>query len=168
LEPKRRWQEKEHFVVDSDGEVTSFIANIPPPIPKAYVGDYVQKLQTATRAVAIDRTVTPTALRVLFYLESVLDYDSALPVSQKHIADELNYYPSDVNKAFKLLIAKGILVRIENPAFKPVYKLNANYGYKGHTMKWQEARKAADPLNLAERKKAAGITTVLDGDCDLA
>lgn len=152
----RKWESKKLLTVDEEtGEVVPGRSyHIP---PKIRVGDYVAVMQDAALAVALDREITPTALRVLKFLESKLGYENALPVVQKDIAIVMSLHKQQVSQAFQLLLSKGIIERIECPALKPVYRLNPNYGWRGKHSKWNEEKGKAGPLTLLQggRKEIA-------------
>jgi hypothetical protein len=151
-----KWESHHLGTIDLDtGEVTP---GVTVQVPVRYrVGDHMATLQEAARAVALDREITPTALRVLKYLESFLDYENAIRVVQSRVADELGFDRADVNRAFKVLLKKGVIERVEAPSLKSVYRLNPNYGWRGGHGKWAEARKNAPPLRLL---KTASVTEI--------
>jgi hypothetical protein len=115
-------------------------------------------MQEAALAVALDREITPTALRVLKYLEAVLDYENAIRIVQSDIGKTLNIEKAQLSKAFKLLLLKGIIERIECPSLKPVYRLNPHYGWRGKHSKWKEEKNKARPLTLLKGGRDEGKT----------
>jgi hypothetical protein len=143
----RKWESKNLATLDIDtGEVLpGHTVHLP---LRVRVGDHVSVMQEAARAVALDPEITPTAFRLLKYLESILDYENAIRVIQKEIANELDIAPAQINRAMKLLMKKGIVERIECPSLKPVYRLNPNYGWRGRHAQWNRERHKAPPLML--------------------
>lgn len=144
---KKSWESRDLITVDRDtGEVVpGHSVHLPVRIR---IGDHLAVMQNAALAIAMDREITPTALRLLKYLEAILDYENAIRIVQSDICKALGLDKSNVSKAFKLLLSKGIIERIECPSLKPVYRLNANYGWRGKHGKWAEARKISAPLRL--------------------
>jgi hypothetical protein len=58
--------------------------------------------RTAARAIALDRDLTHTALRVYTYLQSILGYKLLVGIAQKHIAEELGVRASEVDAALRV------------------------------------------------------------------
>ncbi len=151
-----KWESKNLITVDQDtGEVIPG-RTVHLPV-KVRVGDYVAVMQEAALAVALDREITPTAFRVLKYLESKLGYENAILVAQGDIVKILGIAQPQVSRAMKLLLRKGIIERIECPVLKPVYRLNPNYGWRGKHTKWNEEKRNSPPLTLLQggREKIA-------------
>jgi hypothetical protein len=112
-------------------------------------------MQRASMGVALEGDMTLTAHRVLRYLEGVLGYENALPIVQKGVADDLNLHRQQVNLAFQLLLSKGIIEKIEEPALRPVYRMNPNYGWRGKHTKWRKEIGKAQPLALCSKELVA-------------
>jgi hypothetical protein len=148
----KTWRSRDLITVDQvTGEVIPGHAAYLPL--RIRVGDHIAVMQEAALAVALDREITPTALRVLKYLEAILDYENAIRVVQTDIVKTLNIEKAQVSKALKLLLSKGIIERIECPSLKPVYRLNPHYGWRGKHSKWKEEKKKAQPLTLLKGGK---------------
>jgi hypothetical protein len=147
LRHAKKWTTKNLATLDLDtGEVTPGLS-IHVPI-KIRVGDHIAVMQEAAIAVALDREITPTALRVLKFLEGMLDYENAIRIVQADIADAMGLRRPHVSTAIKLLLDKGIIEKINSPSLKPVFRLNPNYGWRGKHGNWAEARKSSAPLRL--------------------
>lgn len=105
-------------------------------------------IQEARSALCTDREMTLTPLRVLLYLESILGYENYLRITQQDIVVKLGIHRSDVSRAMKLLLAKGIVEKLESPVIRPVYRLNPNYGWRGKHEHWKAEKAKARPLRL--------------------
>lgn len=151
----KTWETRDLITVDRvTGEVVpGHSLHIP---LRVRVGEHIAVMQEAARAVALDPEITPTAFRLLKYLESILDYENAIRVVQKDIANELSIAPAQINRAMKLLMQKGVVERIECPSLKPVYRLNPHYGWRGKHSKWKEEKYKASPLKLLK----GGLTDI--------
>jgi hypothetical protein len=103
-------------------------------------------MQKPNYCISKDRDLKLTEHRVLRYLESVLGYENALPISQKNVSEELGYSAQAISKTFSVLIRKGLLERIEISPLRPTYRLNPKFCWRGKHTKWIVARKAAPPL----------------------
>jgi hypothetical protein len=154
---QKSWASRDLITVDQvTGEVIPGHAAYLPL--RIRVGDHIAVMQEAALAVALDREITPTAFRVLKYLEAVLDYENAIRIVQADIGKTLDIDKANVSKAFKLLLTKGIIERIECPSLKPVYRLNPHYGWRGKHSKWKEEKNKARPLTLLKGGRNAGNT----------
>ena len=85
-------------------------------------------LRAAARAVALDRDLTHTTLRVLKYLESTLGYKLAVGIAQKHVAQELRISVKDVDVALRQLRIKGIIEQTRDAGLKAAFRFNPSYG----------------------------------------
>jgi DNA-binding transcriptional regulator GbsR (MarR family) len=112
-------------------------------------------MQKASLGIAFDEEITWTAHRVIRYLEAVLEYENALPITQKGIADALEIHRQQVNLAFKLLLQKGLVEKIEIPGLRPVFRLNPNYGWRGKHTTWRKEIGKAQPLVLVSKNLVA-------------
>jgi Crp-like helix-turn-helix domain len=82
----------------------------------------------AARAVALDRDLTHTTLRVLKHLESTLGYRIPVGIAQKHIAQELGVSADDVSRALRQLRMKGIIEQTRDANLKAAFRFNPSYG----------------------------------------
>jgi DNA-binding MarR family transcriptional regulator len=78
--------------------------------------------------------LTPTSLRVLFFVMSRMDYQNYVRVTQRTIADELNISPPAVSVAFKDLIRQQVLVYSAEPADpqRRVMRVSATVAWRGN------------------------------------
>ena len=92
-------------------------------------------LRAAARAVALDRDLTHTALRVLKYLESFLGYKLLVGIAQKHIAQELGVNVKEVDAALRQLRIKGIIEQTrDTTTSKTVFRFNSSFGHRAETL----------------------------------
>ena len=133
-------QEKEHVIINKEGEVYAEISeklfNIPsePPFVKLYVQDIV-KLNNLPKGNS----------GVLYELIKVVDYQNEInlnPRIKQRICSILNIKPSSLNNAISKLLKKNIICRLGRGS----YFLNPNLFAKGS---WSDIRKMRDKyLNL--------------------
>jgi len=90
--------------------------------------------RAAARAVALDRELTHTALRVLKYLESVLGYKLHSGIAQKHVAEELGVNADEVARALRQLRIKGIIEQTRDGNLKTVFRFNPSYGQRAEPL----------------------------------
>jgi len=78
-------------------------------------------LRAAARAVALDRDLTHTALRVLKYAESILGYKLHSGIAQKTVAQELGISAAEVPAALRHCVSRGSsskrATQISRPSF---------------------------------------------------
>jgi predicted transcriptional regulator len=111
-------------------------------------GGWLAMSQTALDAIAeIDRLED---MRVLMKLLAKLDFDNYIQVSQIDIATALNMDKSQVSRAMKRLIERGIILKGPKIGRSNTYRLNPHYGWKGSAKSHQKAlQEAADKWGKA-------------------
>lgn len=87
--------------------------------------------QESIEALARDKELAGRPTRVLLYLLSRLDFENFIAVPQKNIAEQLELHKSDVSKAVRLLIRKGILIEGPRAGGALALRLNPHWGWKG-------------------------------------
>ena len=105
--------------------------------------DWARARDAALGQVALKwRSYSPATYGVLFYLVSKMRWGNYVPVRQSVIAEDLGMSPSSVSKAVKQLTADRVLLEVADPSFprSKAWKLNANFAYKGKTLRWRSAR----------------------------
>jgi predicted transcriptional regulator len=70
-------------------------------------------------------------LRVLHYLFGKLDFENWLRVSQAEISKELEMKRSNISRAIKALVDRGILHKGPKVGTSWTYRLDPSFGYKG-------------------------------------
>jgi predicted transcriptional regulator len=95
--------------------------------------DWFMAIQDAFEALSKDKELYGRTRAVLDFMMSKLSWENWVHVEQKQIVEELDLHKSDVSRAIRLLVEKGIILRAPLPRNKRMYayKLNSNYGYKG-------------------------------------
>jgi predicted transcriptional regulator len=68
---------------------------------------------------------------ILDYLFGRLGFENYVCLQQKEICEALDLQKSNVSKAIKLLIAKGIILQGPKMGKVSSYRLNSTYGWKG-------------------------------------
>ncbi|MDD5228350.1 MAG: GIY-YIG nuclease family protein [Methylococcales bacterium] len=87
-------------------------------------------LQDSLATIAEDKEITGQTLRVWMILLSELEFENYITTKQKEIATRLDMHQPDVSKAMKLLVSKGIILKVKEGT-TTAYKLNSDYGWKG-------------------------------------
>jgi hypothetical protein len=146
-------ESRELYTVDGDGNLLH--GNLVYHPVKVRVGDHLSLMQKASFGIAFDEEITWTAHRVLRYLEAVLEYENALPITQKGIADALKIHRQQVNLAFKILLQKGLVEKIEISGLRPIFRLNPNYGWRGKHTEWRKELGKAQPLAFVSKELIA-------------
>jgi biotin operon repressor len=109
----------------------------------------MQVNQNALVEIAADRDIGAEALRVFLYLNGRLDFENLIAVPQVEVAEALGMTRQSVNRAIKLLVAKGIIVRASQTGRGvTALRLNPHYGWKGKVKNLRQARQTR--LQLVE------------------
>jgi predicted transcriptional regulator len=118
-------------------------------------------MQQAFIAMAKDKELTGEIRRVLDYMMGVMDFENFVGIEQKQVAEELDMQASNVSRAIKKLLEKGIVTL--GPRFGKIktYKMNWHYAWKGKAINRQKeiakAYREADPK--AGKKSGARAKT---------
>lgn len=105
-----------------------------------YEGGWVMNSQDALDLLSEDQELTKDSLRVLLKLCAKLDFENWIQISQIDVCNQLQLNKSNVSKAFKLLVSKGILLQGPKAGRSFAYRLNPNYGWKGKVKNLNEYR----------------------------
>jgi DNA-binding MarR family transcriptional regulator len=97
--------------------------------------------QDAFESLARDKELWGQPTAVLHFLMSRLSFDNYIALEQKEISDKLSVDKSDVSRAIKKLVDKGILEKGPRIGKSFSYKLNPLYGWKGRVKNLNEERK---------------------------
>jgi len=81
------------------------------------------------------------AMRVLWYMVGRLDFENFIQVPQTEIAEELGMHKQHVNRAVKILIDRGVLLRGPKVGRSSSWRLNPHFGWKGKVKNLNEARR---------------------------
>lgn len=102
---------------------------------------------------ATDPEMTGSSLKVLMYLFSKLDFENFIYYSQSDIAKAISMQRSNVSRAFRFLISKGIILQSPKVGGIKCYRLNPNYGWKGKVRNLDKYNR--DHLKLVSSDPAA-------------
>lgn len=123
--------------VDSDtGEVMTGVLAYLPNRPRIRER-FFMAFQDAFDKLAEDRTLGHQAVRVLFKLFAKLDFENYLYVPQTEIARQLGMGQSDVSKAIKKLVDRGIIELGPKVGGVRTMRLDDKYGWKGRAEVYQ-------------------------------
>ena len=73
--------------------------------------DWVRMFKPNWREIATDAELGRTELRILIFCSTVVGDDQRIRYTQKEIAGVLHVRPSVINRAFQLLVSKGLLLQ---------------------------------------------------------
>jgi|GEM_PF-1004351 len=110
------------------------------PKPKIVGNRWIMTFQDSLEIIATDSDLTGQTLRVLMFLMSTLEFENYITIKQVAIADRLKIYKPDVSKAMRLLVDKGIILKVKEGT-ATAYKLNPEYGWKGKVSNREIERK---------------------------
>lgn len=94
--------------------------------------------QDKSQAIAQDRSLDGTDLRVYLYLVGLLDYENYIPMTQTQVAEQLRLRYQHLNRSVRKLVDREVLE--EGPSIGRIrsYRLNPEYGYKGKVTNLQK------------------------------
>lgn len=102
---------------------------------------FLMIFQDAFAKIAKDRTITPEAKNLFYYLLSCLDFENFISLSQAKIAKELSMQRSHICRAMKLLVEKGLVMEGPKADRSHSYKINNQYAWKGNLAKLKVVRR---------------------------
>jgi hypothetical protein len=127
--------------------------------------DWLMIFHKGMELMAKDRELTSEAWRVFAYAISQVDYDNRLLLTQADISRGLEMKQPSVNRAFKLLVSKGIFVEGEKRGTSKTYYLGTIIGSKGKARNFEKklereekALKDKSPQNDFKAPEEAGMT----------
>ena len=122
------------------------------PKPKITGTRWMMAFQDAFAIIATDDDMTGQTLKVMLLLMANLEFENYITIKQVTIAKELKMDKSDVSKAMRLLVDKGIILRVKEGTTAG-YKLNPHYGWKGKVSNMEaEKRRIANERVVDIRK----------------
>lgn len=136
---------------------------------------FVMTALYGSKFLARDKEITGVAQRVLRELESVLDYENWVRIALVDLAHSLELDRSQVSRAVKILVQKGILFRGKKIGHFYTYRFNPEFCWRGDTRKQPSAvceippseytdfRRACLAKDAQERRKKDGLETVPSG-----
>jgi len=128
---RRKVREYDEEVVNQDGVVEQRKIRIwdeyEKSLDKNYVKFFVQ--DAFTKELLLDDEISGKAIRLLFYIASILEYDKEeFYLSPTEVAKELNVHRDTVQKWLRILLRKEIILKTERRNW---YKINPYCVYKG-------------------------------------
>lgn len=100
------------------------------PRPKITGNRWIMTFQDSLKLIATDKDMTGQTLKVMLLLMGNLGFENYITIRQVAIAKELDMHKVDVSKAMKVLVDKGIILKVKEGT-TTAYKLNPHYGWKG-------------------------------------
>jgi predicted transcriptional regulator len=100
------------------------------PKPKITGNRWIMAFQDSLEIIAADKDMTGQTLKVMLLLMGNLEFENYISIKQVAIAKKLEMDKSVVSKAMRLLVDKGIILKVKQGATAG-YKLNPHYGWKG-------------------------------------
>jgi len=137
------------------GEILPYaLVAVKQKIPNGFMEGWVAMgLGSPMRALAgLRKELGADGYAVLFALLERLNFENAIHVVQKEIAEELGMLQPNVSRSIKKLLELGVL--LEGPKFgrNRTYKLNPAYGWRGSAKSHQKALRAQEKASLAGLK----------------
>ena len=86
--------------------------------------------QESIANLAKDKELPGQALKVFLFLMGNLDFENFIHLKQTEIADELGIQKTNLSNYMKLLVDKGLILKIKDGTVTG-YKLNPHYAWKG-------------------------------------
>lgn len=117
------------FYDRNNGDVIENIAIVVPRRDK--LKDWLSIFERGSNILARDREITGEAFRIFHLLIANMDYENRILLTQSEVGKELAIKQQNVNKAFKLLVSKGIIVEDRVYGRTKTYRLSADFGWKG-------------------------------------
>jgi predicted XRE-type DNA-binding protein len=113
--------------------------------------------QDSLEIIATDEDMTGQTLKVMLLLMSNLEFENYITIKQVTIAEKLKIDKADVSKAMKLLVAKGIILKVKEGTTTG-YKLNPHYGWKGKVSNRDIELKRIAKQRVVDMKKYRDVT----------
>jgi predicted transcriptional regulator len=127
------------------------------PKPKIKGVRWMMTFQDSLEIIAMDKEMTGQTLKVMLLLMGNLEFENYITIKQVAIAEKLGMDKADVSKAMRLLVGKGIILKVKEGTTTG-YKLNPHYGWKGSVTHMEaETRRIAKErvVDIQKYRKAA-------------
>lgn len=99
--------------------------------------------------------LTGEQYKILTYIMSKLDFENYICLTQKSVGEALKLNKSNVSKAFKKLVAEGIIHEGPKIAQAKTYRLDPNFGFKGRS---KNIKGVVQELDEYRKKKNVSAT----------
>ena len=127
---RRKVKEYEEEVINQEtGETEKRLVRVWDEYEKSLDRNFVKVFDAFTKDLLLDEEISGKAIRLLFYIASILEYDKdTFYLSPSEVAKELNVHRITVQKWIKILLKKRIILKTERRNW---YKVNPYCIYKG-------------------------------------
>jgi biotin operon repressor len=127
---RRKVKEYEEEVINQEtGEIEQRKVRVWDEYEKSLDKDFVKVFDAFTKDLLLDEEISGKAIRLLFYIASILEYDKEeFYLSPTEVAKELNVHRITVQKWIKVLLNKGIILKTKRRNW---YKVNPFCIYRG-------------------------------------
>jgi len=127
------------------------------PKPKITGNRWMMTFQDSLAIIAEDKELTGETLRVFMLALSELEFENYITIKQVAIAEKLGLQKANVSRAMKLLVAKGIILKVKEGTTTG-YKLNPHYGWKGKVSNRDIELKRIAKQRVVDMKKYRDVT----------
>ena len=127
------------------------------PKPKITGNRWFMTFQDSLIAIAKDKELTGVIKSVLLFLMGNLEFENYISIKQIAVSKELDIHKTDVSKAIRLLVAKGIILKVKDGT-TTAYKLNPHYGWKGTVSNMQIEKERIVKQRVVDMKKYRDVT----------
>jgi predicted transcriptional regulator len=118
---------------------------------------WIMTFQDSLEIIATDKDMTGQTLKVMLLLMGNLEFENYITIKQVAIAEKLEMDKSVVSRAMRLLIAKGIILKVKDGTTTG-YKLNPHYGWKGTVSNMQIEKERIVKQRVVDMKKYRDMT----------
>ena len=120
--------------------------------------DFFMGFQQAFASVARDRDMNFDMVRVWMEMLSRISFENWVTVPQIEIAASLGMQKTNVSRAIRKLIGKGLILKGPKIGRTSAYKLNSNYAWKGKTSNLSKDRMGQLKDFYSEAEKRQGTS----------
>ena len=127
---RRKVKEYEEEVINQEtGETEKRLVRVWDEYEKSLDRNFVKVFDAFTKDLLLDEEISGKAIRLLFYIASILEYDKdTFYLSPSEVAKELNVNDRTVRRWKEILLKKRIILKTERRNW---YKVNPYCIYKG-------------------------------------
>ena len=127
---RRKVKEYEEEVINQEtGEIEQRKVRVWDEYEKSLDKDFVKVFDAFTKDLLLDEEISGKAIRLLFYIASILEYDKEeFYLSPTVVARELKVHRDTVHKWIRILLSKKIIIKTQRRNW---YKVNPHCIYRG-------------------------------------
>lgn len=132
----------ERVYVQTVDERTGEVGLVPVYVGKRlpWAERYLLMFQDRATALGCDRQMTGERLRVYLVVLGHCDWDNWLYLSHRDLAAEMGLRVTQVSRALRYLVRRGIILRGPRIGRQNSYRLNSHYAYKGKVLHLKRRR----------------------------